>query len=186
MGGKMNIFNRLKDWADSRGISKQDVSQNDWVKVRNELLTLHLSFKNMGVKGYVLNIVEELTEYSEAMLNDDINEVVDAICDVEVFSATELVKMGFDIEKSYNEVLKIIESRTGRWDDNLGKFVKDYKPETWYNADYVKNCKAYIDKTGNIFDNYELNCRYCGAMFTNMMAHAEHEDICFQKGESFD
>ena len=115
----MNIFKRLKDWSDSRGISKQEPNRN----------------------GYTANIVEELGEYLEAAKKGDEGESVDAICDIMVFSATELVKMGYDIEKSMNQVLLEVESRTGEWDDKNKKFQKyltDEAKALWVKADYTK------------------------------------------------
>ena len=152
----MNVFSRLKGWSDSRGISQQPVSQNDWQTVRDSLEIQHKLLKLTGVKGYVLNALEELVEYADAMLVGDENGAVDAILDGGVFGATELVKMRYDIEKSYDEVLKVVESRTGRWDDAIGKFQKDKSPEAvarWYQPNYIENCKLSTNYTGSLFEH---------------------------------
>lgn len=117
----MNISNRLRAWAISRGIAKQEPNRN----------------------AFVANITEELGEYLEAFKKGNQNEIVDAIADIRVFCATELVKMGYDIEKVDNEVLMVIESRVGVWDDVNGKFQKDESKEAiaeWYEPDYMTNC----------------------------------------------
>jgi len=150
----LNIFTRLKNWSDSRGISQQPVSQNDWEFVLRTLDTQHKMFLESGVKGYVLNALEELVEYAEAMSIGDENGAGDAIGDGAVFGATEMVKMGYDIERTYDEVLKVVESRTGRWDNSIGKFQKDQSPEAkarWYAPDYVKNCKQDKNFTASLF-----------------------------------
>ena len=113
----MDIFNRLRAWAISRGIAKQEPNRN----------------------AFVANITEELGEYLEAFKSGNQNEIVDAIADIRVFCATELVKMGYDIEKVDNEVLKVVESRTGEWDDINNKFQKDTSPEAklgWHEPYY--------------------------------------------------
>jgi len=56
---------------------------------------------------------------------------------------TKLVVMGYDIRKVMNEVVLVLESRVGEWDDDLGKWIKDTSPEAkanWYKPDYSK-CK---------------------------------------------
>lgn len=124
----MNIFKRLKDWSDSRGISQQEPNRN----------------------GYIANKVEELGEYAEAMKKGNENEAVDAIADSMVFDATELVKMGYNIELVLNEVLKVVESRDGKWDVINNKFQKDTSPDAqakWYEPNYVK----VEDKTPSLF-----------------------------------
>ena len=145
----MRIFQRIKEWSDSRGISKQEVGGCDWVFVVARLSTTYDMFKISGVKGYTLHVIEELIEYAEAMRDGDENGAVDAIADGGIFGSTELVKMGYDIELVTNEVLKVIESRTGKWDDDVGKFIKDDSPQ--YIPDYIKNCKALVDKTQSLF-----------------------------------
>ena len=115
----MNIFKRLKAWSDSRGISRQEPNRN----------------------GFNANIVEELGEFLDAAKKNDIGESVDAIADIMVFSATELVKMGYNIEKVMDQVLLEIESRTGEWDDKNKKFQKyltDEAKALWVKADYTK------------------------------------------------
>ena len=113
----MNIFKRLKNWSDSRGISKQEPNRN----------------------GFVANITEELGEFLEATKKGDVEESIDAIADIIVFSATELVKRGYSIEKVMNQVLLEIESRTGEWDKVNNKFQKYLTEEAkalWVKADY--------------------------------------------------
>jgi len=140
----MSVNRRIKIWADTRGISDQQPSECDWDKTHDYLNILHDKLKINGVSGYVLNKVEELAEYAEAKLNNDENGIVDAICDSRIFDATELVKMNYCVDDCDDEVLKVIESRTGEWSDSLGKFMKDLSPEAvskWYEPNYVKNCK---------------------------------------------
>ena len=118
----MTISDRLRAWSISRGIAKQEPNRN----------------------AFVANITEELGEYLEAFKKGDEDEVVDAIADIRVFCATELVKMGYNIDKVDEEVLQVIESRTGEWNEEMGKFIKDQSEEAkanWYEPDYINKCR---------------------------------------------
>ena len=149
-------FDRIKVWSRTRGISQQKVATNNWIVTVDLLKGQHELFKSLKISGYVLNKIEELTEYAEAMRVGDMNEAVDAICDSTIFDMTELDKMGFDNEPCIDEALKVVESRTGSWDDKLGKFVKDTSPEAkarWYKHDYVNRCTLKEDSTGSLFND---------------------------------
>lgn len=111
------ILMRFKSWADSRRISEQAPDRN----------------------GFVANITEELGEYLEATKQKDFDETIDAICDIVTFSLTELTKYDVSIPRALDEVLKVIESRVGQWDDVNNKFQKDVSPEAkanWYTPNY--------------------------------------------------
>jgi hypothetical protein len=107
----------IKKWALDRGFEKQQSDRN----------------------GYTANIVEELGEWQAAWDNNNEHEKVDALNDIIVFSITELLKMGYDVEKTLNETYKEIDSRTGEWDPGIQKWVKYKTPEAkekWVSADY--------------------------------------------------
>ena len=113
----MDIFNRYRAWAIRTGIADQEPNRN----------------------GYIANKVEELGEYAEAMKQGKEYDAVDAIADSITFDCTELVKMGYDIEKVLNEVLMVVESRVGTWDNVNNKFQKDMSDEAkanWYSPRY--------------------------------------------------
>lgn len=141
----MSTNRMIKSWSDSRGISNQEPSNNDWDSVESELKWVYRKLNNgVGASGYVLNKLEELIEYTVAKRDGDENGWIDAICDSRIFDATELLKEGYSISDCDDEVVKVITSRTGTWDDDIGKFVKDKSPEAqelWYEPNYVKNCK---------------------------------------------
>jgi predicted HAD superfamily Cof-like phosphohydrolase len=67
--------------------------------------------------------------------NTNKEEIVDAFADIIVFATGSIAKLGYNPEKVMDEVLKEIESRTGKMID--GKFVKDPNPEM-YKADFSK------------------------------------------------
>jgi hypothetical protein len=154
-----DTYTRLKAWSDSRGITEQEIAIDGivWSNVATQVNKLHNELASQGVSGYILNKLEELEEYCDGMVLEEENSYVDAIADSMVFDATELCKMGYNVELVVDEVLKVVESRTGAWDDKLGKFVKDKSPEAmrrWYEPNYVKNCKCTNPKTyiSSLFD----------------------------------
>ena len=53
----------------------------------------------------------------------------------------ETIKLGYDFYECMLETIKEISSRTGHYDENIHKFVKDKSEEAvkkWYKADYEK------------------------------------------------
>ena len=66
-------LNELKDWSNIRGLLELKHNRN----------------------GFNANITEELAEKLAGHIADDIHEVVDAICDVSVFSVNEIYKIGY-------------------------------------------------------------------------------------------
>ena len=57
-----------------------------------------ISKKRVDREGYCTNIAEERFERLEAVLDNDLNEIADALCDVGVFSTSELSKLGVIID----------------------------------------------------------------------------------------
>lgn len=54
---------------------------------------------------------------------------------------SEIEEMGYDFYQCMLETIKEISSRTGNYDENIHKFVKDTTPEAvknWHKADYSK------------------------------------------------
>ena len=95
-----------------------------------------------NIQGNVIgNLLEELTEYSRA---NNVEEQIDALCDIVVFSINAIEAKGFDAEISMLETCKEINSRDGSFNKELNKWVKDKSPEAqekWYKADYKKAIK---------------------------------------------
>ena len=89
-----------------------------------------------------LSAREMAEKRAEEILNGNENqnkeEIVDAFADIIVFATGAIAKLGYDPEKVMDEVLKEIESRTGKMID--GKFVKDPSPKM-YKANFSKCLK---------------------------------------------
>ena len=109
----MTIFDGLKEWREERGL------QN---KVGN-------------IAG---NIAEELTELLRA---NSVEDEVDALCDIIVFSINAIEAKGYNAEICMQEVIKEISSRNGDFNPELNKWEKFRTPEAmalWYSADFNK------------------------------------------------
>jgi hypothetical protein len=83
-------------------------------------------------------IAEELEELSLARSNYNVNEMVDAYCDLIVLATGAIHKLGFDPTESMAETLLEINSRKGSVDRLTGKWQKDkdQDPSTLYKANY--------------------------------------------------
>lgn len=114
----MTNFTRIKDWSDERLITQQEPDRN----------------------GFIAMIVEECGEFLES---PDTEGRIDAMADMIVFAYGEMAKYGYDGDKVMDEVIKEISSRTGAYNPEVGKWLKDKSPEAqakWYKADFSK-CK---------------------------------------------
>jgi predicted HAD superfamily Cof-like phosphohydrolase len=80
-----------------------------------------------------LSAREMAEKRAEEILNGNENqnkeEIVDAFADIIVFATGSIAKLGYNPEEVMDEVLKEIESRTGKMID--GKFVKDLNVEMY-------------------------------------------------------
>ena len=142
--------------------------------------------------GYLVNVMEELGELAQALRDKAEYEIIDALCDISVFTinagtdipcenkisgiennifqtyktyetllnacggysigfnayafngvlrtcAVLCYKLGFDFQKAMDETIKEISSRTGAYDENAKKWVKDTSEAAkskWYQANY--------------------------------------------------
>ena len=107
------MFKELKEWREERGLQH---------KVGN-------------IAG---NIAEELTELLRA---NSVEEEIDALCDMIVFSVNAIEAKGYNAEICMQEVIKEISSRKGDFNPELNKWEKFRTPEAmalWYSADFSK------------------------------------------------
>lgn len=105
-----------------------------WGKLNDSLL---------NTRFFPLSILDEVSQVDytikrQAILdaNRDIYRLIKA-CEKEV------TEMGYNFYECMLETIEEISSRTGHYDKNIHKFVKDRSPEAvtkWYKADYSK-CK---------------------------------------------
>ena len=97
---------------------------------------------------------EELEEFEEGFVKADTHEMIDALADLIVIAAGEMVKLGFNPELCLKQTVKEISSReqdpvqAASWaagKKELGeKWLKDPKqdPSTLYTADY-STCRLH-------------------------------------------
>lgn len=130
---------RIVEWNQERYLIKTPDSINMMKEISfiiEECLEMVTDMNSEQARG----MAEELSEQIMAKSNGiDPKRVVDAACDIKVFSTGIIRKMGYNPDIAMNEVIKEIESRKGKITD--GKFVKDKSPEAqalWYKADFDK------------------------------------------------
>ena len=95
----MDKFNLIRDWAKQKGIYEKGDS-----------------------KTQTLKLIEEAGELSKAILNDDQDEVIDAIGDCVVVLTNLAHLRGITIEHCIDEAYNVIAKRTGKMIN--GTFVK--------------------------------------------------------------
>jgi len=97
-----NEFESIRDWAKEKGI-----------------------YKKGDPKTQTLKLVEESGELAKAVLNDDQDEVIDAIGDCVVVLTSVAHLRGVTIEECINVAYNVIAKRKGKMIN--GTFVKEEK-----------------------------------------------------------
>jgi NTP pyrophosphatase (non-canonical NTP hydrolase) len=97
---KLDIFENIREWAFNKGI-----------------------FEKGDVKTQYIKLQEEAGELAKALLNNDQEEIIDAIGDC-VVVLTNLSKLaGYNIEDCILSAYDVISKRTGKMEN--GTFKKD-------------------------------------------------------------
>lgn len=95
-----NIFDKIRTWADTRGILAPE-----------------------GANRQVVKLLEELGETAKAIIKDDKPEIIDGLGDVVVVLTILAKQLGYNLEDCIETSYKVIENRTGKTVN--GVFVKD-------------------------------------------------------------
>ena len=129
----MTILKRIIDWNNQRGLIKKGFNQKNEVSfIVEELLESTGKYDSLSAREKAEEITVEILKGEE---NQNKEEIIDAFADIIVFATGAIGKLGYDPEIVMDEVLKEIESRTGKMVD--GKFVKDLDAKM-YKADFSK------------------------------------------------
>lgn len=116
----MSIFTRILKWGEERKIFPQEFNHHSETSfIVEELLESTGKFDSISAR-------EKADKISSKILKNGTGskeEIIDAFADIIVFSTGAIIKNGYNPDKVMDEVLKEIESRTGKIID--GKFVKD-------------------------------------------------------------
>jgi hypothetical protein len=107
-------YDKINAWAEERGL-------------------LNIEWDKSAQASF---IAEELSEFLRAK---DGNGEIDALCDVIVFAVNAIRLRGYNPNVAMEETLKEINSRTGAFNAETGKWEKFKTPEAmalWYSANY--------------------------------------------------
>ena len=96
----LKMFNKIRDWAENRGLYKHGDPMVQYVKLQ-----------------------EEAGELAKALIKDDQPEIIDAIGDMVVVLTNLAHQRGVHIETCINTAYEVINKRTGKMIN--GTFVKD-------------------------------------------------------------
>ncbi|HEH6263712.1 TPA: hypothetical protein SHR85_001631 [Campylobacter jejuni] len=167
------IKKRLADWRNERHLTYENQQAgflgnafeeiSEYFRAKNDLEKIDalcdivifcfnsfdLEFKEMGkiydcdeTKISIVDITDDLTYTTAKFMRKDFKDFNNTYR--LVFNCEHLCKnLGFDFYKCMLQTIKEIESRTGYYDENLKKFIKDTSDEAkakWYKADY-ESCR---------------------------------------------
>ena len=136
-----SIFGQIVEWNEQRNLLQKINIENEMSFIAEEMIEGVWDIKSEEARKEAKNMVKHLFELGNDTTNrwmpatDEAS--VDAFADMIVFATGAIAKMGYNPDKVMKEVLKEINSRTGKLVD--GKFVKD-PDAVRYTADF-SNCQ---------------------------------------------
>lgn len=131
----MNYIEALKGWREERGITGYSLETH--VRCVAEELFELMHYNDEECKANVKAFMGLF--YKDVVIN--MNTVIDASCDMNVFNTNFIEQAGYCAETAMEETIKEISSRTGATNESTGKWEKFKTPEAqalWYTADYDK------------------------------------------------
>ena len=129
----MNIFTRILKWNEEKKILSLKFNYEKEVSfIIEELLESTGKFDSDSAREKSQEISLEILKNGTGTTE----KIVGSFADIIVFSTGAIIKNGYDPEKVVNEILKKIESRTGKIID--GNFIRDINIKTY--KENFSNC----------------------------------------------
>jgi predicted HAD superfamily Cof-like phosphohydrolase len=134
---KETICNRIVEWNKERKLLDKEYNHRAEVSfIVEELVESIVNKPSEEVRPVANKLTEDLFSSLEDTKETDtkettVEEKVDAFADIIVFAVGAIAKLKYNPEIIMNEVLKHIESRTGKYDEKEGKFIKDKNVKTY-------------------------------------------------------
>lgn len=127
------MLEHVIEWQQDRNLDKMPYIHKDEIKniIEEACETFELT------RDEAEDITDNLVSMSDNYIAHD-NDKVDAYFDICVYAIGAIMKLGYDPIKVFEEGLKEINDRTGAYDAQVGKWVKEPKKENAYKADYSK------------------------------------------------
>lgn len=94
-------------------------------------------FKNGTVEAQASKTQEEVQELIEAIINDDREEIIDALGDILVTIIIQAEMQGLSLESCLESAYNVISKRTGNMID--GQFVKDVTEHSGFDSNNASN-----------------------------------------------
>lgn len=127
------MIQHIIEWQEDRNLDKMPYSH--YAETLNRLEEICESW-GLG-REEAKELLEIIDEKSDARhLNAD--NTIDSLFDECVYAIGAMLKLGYDPIRVFEEGLKEINDRTGAYDAQVGKWVKQPKKEDAYKANYVK------------------------------------------------
>ena len=127
------MIEKVIEWQTDRNLDKMPYNHYDETLNRLEEIC-----EGWGLnRNNAINLLAQIDEQSDArFLNAD--NTIDSLFDECVYAIGAMLKLGYDPIKVFEEGLKEINDRTGSYDAQVGKWVKNKPRENPYKADYSK------------------------------------------------
>lgn len=127
------MFEQVIKWQKDRNLDKMPYYHGDECKNIIEEVCETFGFNRLYADEIMKKIYDD--EIQHFCTKDD---KVDAYFDICVYAIGAMMKLGYDPIKVFEEGLKEINERTGAYDAQVGKWVKQPKKQNAYKADYSR------------------------------------------------
>lgn len=129
------MIEKVIEWQTDRNLDKMPYSHYDETLNRIEEIC-----ESWGLtREYAEQLLNTIDDCSDETIKDICEEnVIDSLFDECVYAIGAMLKLGYDPIKVFEEGLKEISDRTGAYDAQVGKWVKQPKKEDAYKANYMK------------------------------------------------
>jgi len=131
-GENIEVLKEIVDWNIERSLDQKPHSRSGANRMLIEEL---LEFNGIEDEAMLDSLSAQIS--AGPPVTED--EKVDALCDIIVIATGELLKLGYDPQLAMAETLREINSRTGAFNKESGKWEKYKTPEAqalWYTAAY--------------------------------------------------
>ena len=128
-----NFIDDLRPWREERGITGYKLETHVRCVAEELFELMHYNDEECKV-----NVDEFMRMFFKDVVLD-MNTVIDASCDMNVFNTNFIEQAGYDANIAMMETIKEISSRTGATNEVTGKWEKFKTPEAqalWYTANY--------------------------------------------------
>lgn len=137
-----NTIGDIANWQFRKNLHKMPYNRQDEVKNIIEECLETTGLRSDTARSMAADYVK--TVIDNYFTSENPHADVDCFCDIVVYAIGAIMKLGYDPETALNECFKEIDERTGAYNPEEGKWVKEPAKEDAYKANYELAKRNYV------------------------------------------